>query len=107
VTDDSGCTAEATDNFLYVPICIPDVLTPDGNGENDDWGPGCVDPSVYPNLVTRIYDRYGRLLATLPIGARWAGQYDGKNLPSGDYWYVIKVDNSDGQEIVGHFTLYR
>ncbi|MES2813045.1 MAG: T9SS type B sorting domain-containing protein [Bacteroidota bacterium] len=107
VTDDSGCTAEAIASFPYIPICVPDVLTPDGNGQNDDWGPGCIDPTVYPKLVTKIYDRYGRLIATLPVSARWDGTYEGKKLPSGDYWYVIKVDSSDGQEIVGHFTLYR
>jgi gliding motility-associated-like protein len=107
VTDDSGCTAHDEDDFPYTPICIPDVLTPDGNGENDDWGPGCVDPTVYPRLVTLIYDRYGRLIATLPIGKRWDGKYEGKDLPSGDYWYVVKVDNNDAQEIVGHFSLYR
>lgn len=30
------------------------------------------------------------------------------NLPSGDYWYVIKLQGeSDDREFVGHFTLYR
>lgn len=107
VTDSSGCNATNSKRLIYIPIQIPDVITPDGNGQNDDWGPDFVDPTVYPRLVTKVYDRYGRLLATLPVGARWNGKYDGKELPSGDYWYVIKVDNNDGQEFVGHFTLYR
>ncbi|MFK7077334.1 T9SS type B sorting domain-containing protein [Flavobacterium oreochromis] len=107
VTDDSECNDSDAKRLTYIPICIPDVMTPDGNGENDDWGPGCVDPIVYPRLVTHVYDRYGRLIATLPVGARWNGKYNGKELPSGDYWYVIKVDNNDGKEFVGHFTLYR
>ncbi|WP_444671221.1 T9SS type B sorting domain-containing protein [Flavobacterium columnare] len=107
VTDDSECSDIDVKRLTYIPICIPDVMTPDGNGENDDWGPGCVDPTVYPRLVTHIYDRYGRLIATLPVGSRWSGKYNGKELPSGDYWYVIKVDNNDGKEFVGHFTLYR
>lgn len=107
VTDSSGCTDSDFGNFEYIPICTPDVMTPDGNGQNDEWGPGCIDPVVYPKLETRIYDRYGRLIATLPVGKTWNGTYEGKPLPSGDYWYVIKVDKNDGQEIVGHFTLYR
>jgi large repetitive protein len=107
VTDANGCVVTGLLPVVFEPICIPDVLTPDGNGENDDWGPGCVDPTVYPRLVTLIYDRYGRLVATLPVGSRWNGKYDGKDLPTGDYWYVVKVDKNDGQQFVGHFTLYR
>ena len=109
VTDANGCQVSATLPVTYVPICIPDVLTPDSDGFNDTWLPGCVDPSVYPRLVTRIYDRYGRLVATIPVTAKdgWDGTYEGKALPSGDYWYVVKVNGEDGQQIVGHFTLYR
>lgn len=57
--------------------------------------------------MTKIYDRYGRLVKTLPEGDRWDGKYEGKDLPSGDYWYVVKIDGKDADEYVGHFTLYR
>jgi len=102
VTDSSGCTDEDTKTLPYYPIFIPNVFTPgDGNG----WAPD--NTSNYPNLVTKIYDRYGRLVKTLPEGDRWDGKYEGKDLPSGDYWYVVKVDGKDADEYVGHFTLYR
>ncbi|WP_136667164.1 T9SS type B sorting domain-containing protein [Flavobacterium sp. H122] len=108
VTDENGCIAIDSLPVTHIPICVSDVMTPGGaDGTNDEWGPGCVDPVTYPNLVTKIYDRYGRLVKTLPVGETWDGKYEGKDLPSGDYWYVIKVDKNEGQEIVGHFTLYR
>ena len=34
--------------------------------------------------------------------------YDGRELPTGDYWYVVKLNGErDQREFVGHFTLYR
>ncbi|MCB0473877.1 MAG: T9SS type B sorting domain-containing protein, partial [Flavobacteriaceae bacterium] len=38
----------------------------------------------------------------------WDGTYNGKLLPSGDYWYVVKLnDPTDNREFKGNFTLYR
>ncbi|SNB13871.1 hypothetical protein JIP1600_230001 [Flavobacterium psychrophilum] len=57
--------------------------------------------------MIRVYDRYGRLVVELPEGQKWYGKYNGQELPSGDYWYVVKVDDRNSDEFVGHFTLYR
>ncbi|SHI40602.1 T9SS type B sorting domain-containing protein [Flavobacterium terrae] len=107
VTDAAGCFITMTQPFIFYPIEIPDVFTPDGDGVNDEWSPQYVDESNYPNLITKIYDRYGRVVAELKVNQTWNGKYHGNELPTGDYWYVLKVDGNDGQEFVGHFTLYR
>ncbi|TGD58628.1 T9SS type B sorting domain-containing protein [Flavobacterium humi] len=105
VTDSTGCSVTLTQPFTFIPIFIPNVFTPNGNGGNDVWGP--TNTSNYKNLVTQIYDRYGRKVAELKEGYFWDGKYEGKELPSGDYWYVVKVDGNNDKEYVGHFTLYR
>ncbi|WP_300566621.1 T9SS type B sorting domain-containing protein, partial [Flavobacterium sp.] len=106
VTDSrDGCSAEADILVPFTPIFIPPVFTPDGNGEHDTWSPE--NTSNYKNLKTLIYDRYGRKVAELSEGQGWDGKYNEKELPTGDYWYVIKVDGNEDQEFVGHFTLYR
>lgn len=105
VTDSAGCFITMTKPFTFIPIYIPDVFTPDGDGNNDEWKPQ--NTSIYPNLKTKVYDRYGRVVAELNEGQGWNGKYHGNELPTGDYWYVLKVDGNDGQEFVGHFTLYR
>jgi gliding motility-associated-like protein len=102
VTDSYGCTASATRYFEYIDVCIPNYFTP----VNEGWGPGCT--SQYTNLTVDIFDRYGRKVATLRVGDKWDGNYNGKELPSGDYWYVVKLnDPKDNRDFVGHFTLYR
>ena len=106
VTDSNGCFASATAYFEYIDVCIPNYFTPNNDGVLDEWGPGCT--SQYKDLTFNIFDRYGRKVATIKEGDKWDGKYHGKELPTGDYWYVVKLnDNIDKREFVGHFTLYR
>ncbi len=106
VTDANGCVAMATIEMTYVDVCIPNYFTPNGDGVQDVWGPGCT--AQYPNLTFDIFDRYGRVIATLNQGDKWDGKYNGNELPTGDYWYVVKLnDANDNRHFVGHFTLYR
>lgn len=106
VTDTAGCTARAEISIEFVDVCIPNYFTPNDDGIADFWAPGCAD--TYPNINTRIFDRYGRVIAILRQGDNWNGLYDNKELPSGDYWYVVSLGASENdREFVGHFTLYR
>ncbi|MFH6970007.1 T9SS type B sorting domain-containing protein [Flavobacterium petrolei] len=106
VTDVNGCTATATRYFEFIDIKIPNVFTPNGDGYNDTWAP--TNTINYKDLVFDVFDRYGRKLGSYREGQFWDGKYNGTELPSGDYWYVIKIrDVKDAREFVGHFTLYR
>jgi gliding motility-associated-like protein len=106
VTDKNGCTATVTMYFEFIDVCITNYFTPNGDGVLDTWGPGCT--SIYDDLTFDIFDRYGRVVAKLRAGQKWDGMYHGKELPTGDYWYVVKLnDSNNNQEFVGHFTLYR
>lgn len=102
VTDSNGCVAVATRFFEFIDICIPNYFVP----ENEGWGPNCTNE--YRNITFDIFDRYGRKVARLNVDEKWDGKYNGKELPSGDYWYVVKLnEQKDNREFVGHFTLYR
>ncbi len=90
----------------FIDLCIPNYFTPNGDGVLDTWGPGCA--SQYKDMAFSIFDRYGRKVASLGVGQKWDGKYQGKELPSGDYWYVIKLNEQRyDRDFVGHFTLYR
>lgn len=106
VTDSSGCVATATRYFEYIDICIPNYFTPNGDNNQDTWAPGCA--VNYPNLEFKIFDRYGREVGSYRQGQAWDGKYRERELPTGDYWYIVKLnDGKDDRDFVGHFTLYR
>ncbi|MES2575603.1 MAG: T9SS type B sorting domain-containing protein, partial [Bacteroidota bacterium] len=106
VTDANGCFVEKPITVKFIDIKIPNVFTPNGDGDNDGWSPE--NTINYPDLVFFVFDRYGRKVGTYKEGEFWDGKYEGKELPTGDYWYVIRLQNQeDSREFVGHFTLYR
>lgn len=106
VQDANGCSTSVTQRFDYIDICVPNYFTPNGDGINDTWAPGCT--INYKNLTFSVLDRYGREIGNYRLGESWNGKYQGVELPSGDYWFVLQLNNSkDDREFVGHFTLYR
>ncbi|MFD1061832.1 T9SS type B sorting domain-containing protein [Winogradskyella litorisediminis] len=105
-TDSNGCSAVVQIVREFIEICIPNYFTPNGDGVTDTWTPGCAEN--YPNLEFDIFDRYGRKVATYRAGEYWDGRYNGTELPTGDYWYVVRPnDDTVSRSFVGHFTLYR
>ena len=106
VTDKAGCTLTVSKTFTFIDIFIPNFFSPDGDGNNDGWSPQ--NTYNYKNLIFYVFDRFGRKIGTFNEGEIWDGKYDGQELPSGDYWYLVKPDGADdSKEYVGNFSLYR
>ncbi|ATA93289.1 hypothetical protein CGC54_02515 [Capnocytophaga canimorsus] len=106
VQDAVGCTKTMTITLEYIDIQIPNFFTPDSDGFNDNWAPK--NTQNYPYIQTHIFDRYGRKITTINQKQKWDGTYNKKQLPSGDYWYIIEInDNLDKRKFKGNFTLYR
>ena len=106
VRDQNGCVANLVMpfNFEGMPE-MPNFFTPDGDNLNDYWYPE--NREFFPDIDVIIYDRYGRVVARLDQVKKWDGNYEGKPLPTGDYWYVVNANDREKQRFVGHFTLYR
>ena len=93
-------------NLDFEDIEIPDFFTPNNDGQNDFWRPRNIEP--YPNIETSIFDRYGRSIKIMGVlDNGWDGFYNGRPLPAGDYWHIVKLNDGSGREFVGHFTLFR
>ncbi|MBO0591260.1 T9SS type B sorting domain-containing protein [Cellulophaga sp. E16_2] len=107
VVDGNGCEAIASIEMEFIDIEIPNFFTPNNDSQNDTWIPQNLEG--FPNILMIIFDRYGREVYRL--GANdpgWDGLYQDTELPTGDYWYIIKLQGeNDEREFVGHFTLYR
>lgn len=94
-----------------VDVCVvgfPNFFTPNGDGMNDIWNVQEGVSGCYDNTIITIFNRYGKLIKQIfPAGEGWDGTFNGKLLPSSDYWFSIKLNNSNQREFIGHFTLKR
>lgn len=102
----NGCIVSKTFYEEYFDVFIPNYFTPNGDGTYDTWSPRNVEK--YPFIRTTIYDRYGRRLKVIRYGEEWDGKYEGRDMPTGDYWYIVELsDEDDNRTFKGNFTLYR
>ncbi|WP_255572926.1 choice-of-anchor L domain-containing protein [Hanstruepera marina] len=104
VYDLNGCASAIKD---IVIIDAPLFFTPNNDGQNDTWHITGVDQLV--GTIVYIYDRYGKLIKTLRHTSQgWDGSYNGRPMPTNDYWFVANVKKGDKQfEVRRHFTLKR
>ena len=80
-------------------IDYPKFFTPNNDGYNDFWQIN--RKNKFSNSDIFIFDRYGKLLKQISQnGLGWDGFYNGKKMPSDDYWF--KVNLSDGKIFSGH-----
>ncbi|APA65228.1 hypothetical protein YQ22_13440 [Maribacter sp. 1_2014MBL_MicDiv] len=99
------CEDTDTDQNASCTIDFPNFFTPNNDGINDFYVP--IIESCSPNGKLTIFDRYGKLIyQTNRLDNYWNGTFNGKPLPSSDFWY--RFENSENQEIIkGHFSLLR
>jgi len=91
---------------LVSVIGFPKYFTPNGDSYNPYWQVKGISASFQPKSEVLVFDRTGKLLAELdPLGPGWDGTWNGKNMPSSDYWF--KVNLQDGRTFTGHFALKR
>lgn len=87
-------------------LSIPNFFTPNGDGSHDYWHVIGINASEYSASKIYVFDQYGRLVADVNTkGQGWDGQYNGRPLPSTDYWYQLLL--TDGRTVKGHFSLVR
>ncbi|ARN77605.1 hypothetical protein BST97_06140 [Nonlabens spongiae] len=104
VAERSGCGEIVEEIFVFG---YPDFFTPNDDGYHDTWN--IVGGDLLPGTTLNIFDRYGKLIANIdPSGPGWDGTFNGEQLPSTDYWFVINYE-VDGRtaEARGHFAMKR
>ena len=92
-----------------IGLSFPAFFTPNGDGFNDFWNiPGLRD-QIEAQIF--IFDRYGKLIKRIfPSQAGWDGFYNGKRMPSQDYWFRVEFEDLiTGNRLIykNHFTLKR
>jgi large repetitive protein len=109
-TTAEGCISTA-DVFvkLALPIKPMSGFTPNGDSVNDKWD--IVNAVDYPNILVEVFNRYGQKVFSskgYSDDQRWDGNYKGKPLPVGTYYFVIVLNDSFGTKpITGPVTIVR
>lgn len=98
----------------YVDDCLTvyNEISPNGDGRNDNFVISCLED--YPNTKLQIFNRYGALVyrsnnyANDFNGiANVSGTFDGKELPSGTYFYILEFANGQTSNKSGWLYIMR
>ena len=102
VSEGNGC---GIDQKPFVIISYPAFFTPNGDTINDTWSvKGAFN---FSTAEVSIFDRFGKLITILnATNPFWDGTFNGKVLPSTDYWFVAKINETLPLK-KGHFSLKR
>ena len=110
VTDAAGCSVTATVEVGVKPdkpLFIPNVFTPNNDGQNDVFGVFTTQLNYY-NL--KVFNRIGeKVFESYNTTEGWDGYYQGKQAPAGVYSYTVIVTFLDGEnrKYKGTVTLIR
>lgn len=93
VIDVNGCfNSDTVTVYVYPEIKIPNGFSPNGDGKNDVWQIDFIDQ--FPDCEVEVYNRWGeQLFYSRGYAVPFNGQYKGKNLPVGTYYYVVKLNH--------------
>lgn len=92
-----------TQVISFPHLVIPQFFTPNGDGINDFFR--IPADQFFEQFSISIFDRYGKLIISAQQAPFvWDGTYQGRVLPSQDYWYRLSVN---GQLFTGNITLKR
>lgn len=87
--------------YIDIPLEIPNVITPNNDGKNDDFeiigvqGYEKVSIEIYGRWGDKLFDFKGTGLEYVNKSNRWNGKHNGKDLPMGSYIYIIKLNDDD------------
>lgn len=108
INDLNGC-GQVSDTITVVGY--PKFFTPNGDGANDRWHIEGVDTLEEP--IVSVFDRYGKFIKQLDGNSSgWDGTFNGRALPSTDYWFQLTYLDTQGQRVEAkylsnHFSLRR
>jgi gliding motility-associated-like protein len=102
VTTADGCTDTYTYTQVVIPteIIIPNVFSPNGDGENDNLT--FEGAQYYPNTALKVFNRWGQEVFT---SGNYKNTWKASDMPEGTYFFILKLET--GKEYTGNVTLLR
>jgi len=80
-------------DFSTEGFSVNNTITPNGDGINDYWDIKGLD--AYPAATVKIFNRSGQIIfQSIGYPKPFDGNYNGKQLPSGTYYYIIDIGSA-------------
>lgn len=90
---------------------LPNTITPNGDGLNETFVFDVIDlsPELYPEPELIVFNRWGDIVfQARPYRNDWGGtNQNGKALPQGTYYYVMRLNLNNGAILRGDVTILR
>jgi gliding motility-associated-like protein len=101
-SSDTIVITQGDDNFCNPPLTIPNVITPNGDGANDNF---VIQNAESYTITLQIYNRWGRLIYE---NTNYQNDFSCKTCAAGVYYYVLKAKskrNGREKEYKGSLTI--
>jgi len=101
-SSDTIVITQGDENFCNPPLTIPNVITPNGDGANDNF---VIQNTESYTITLQIYNRWGKLIYE---NTNYQNDFSCKTCAAGVYYYVIKAKskrNGRAKEYKGSLTI--
>jgi gliding motility-associated-like protein len=104
-----NCSQTTVTITVNPPDCTyPNVITPNRDGDNDEFWVDCMENNAFPESVIRIFNRWGdEIYFAEPYNNDWQGTHEDKPLPAGTYFYLIQLRPDIDEYEQGFITIVR
>ena len=80
----------------YANFEVPNMISPNGDGNNDQWKVYDQDFCL-SKVAVQVFNRYGnRVYSNSDYRNTWDGTYNGSPVPDGTYYAIVQYYMTDG-----------
>ena len=109
--ESAGCLGFDSIYVIAASVIPYDAFSPNnGDDVNQKWE--IIGFDRYPDAIVQVFNRWGAIIFEASgedyklEETRWEGQYNGKDVPVGTYYYIIDLKNNT-KPISGPITIVR
>lgn len=112
VCNNTGCD---TTTVQVIVVCddvkVYNGFSPNQDGINDNFRIGGIE--AFPNCSVKVFNAWGNLVYQNEVGegysneSGWDGTWNGKQLPDGNYFYMIDLKDGSGKNLSGYVLVHR
>jgi gliding motility-associated-like protein len=106
---ETGCsnrdTASISINLIPCSLIIPNIMTPNGDGNNDTFigQSNVLTAGISADVI--VFNRWGNVVYE---NQRYIGDWGAQDLPDGTYYYIVKITGNGLNDIYeGDLTILR